>query len=102
METAIFGVDLAQGADDHVDLARVADDHVVRLTDSEQRELQYLLDQVPLNPYEDFEEFVLLANLMFHELPKRLRRRLLEFQRSGNEQGAILVRGLPVDPVLPD
>jgi hypothetical protein len=91
MESTIFGGDLTQ----------VEGDHLVLLTKAEQHELQCLLDQTLVNPYEDIEQFILQAKLIFHELPKRIRRRLVEFQKSGNLQGAVLVRGLPVDPALP-
>src|SRR4029079_5354528 len=35
------------------------------------------------------------------ELPKRIRRALVEFAQKGNVDGALLMRGLPRDPVVP-
>jgi len=50
---------------------------------------------------DDFEAFDLEAKLAFHELPKRIRRALVEFAQKGNVDGALLLRGFPPDPVVP-
>jgi hypothetical protein len=53
------------------------------------------------SPEADFEAFALEAKLAFHELPKRIRRALVEFAQKGNVDGALLLRGFPRDPVVP-
>ncbi len=54
-----------------------------------------------INPYENIEAFILAANLAFHELPLEIRQALITFQRIGNQDGGLLIRGLPIDPTLP-
>jgi alpha-ketoglutarate-dependent taurine dioxygenase len=54
-----------------------------------------------MDPSADFEAFALEAKLAFHELPKRLRRALIEFAQHGNLDGALHLCGLPADPVVP-
>jgi hypothetical protein len=53
-----------------------------------------------LDPYANFEDFVLEAKLVFHQLPERMRRHLLRFGRVSNLDSALLVRGLAEDPDL--
>ncbi len=84
------------------DMGQIEGDHLSRLSDSHKADLQNLLEQLKGNPYEDVEEFILQANLAFHDLPRSIRRQLIEFQRRGNGAGAMLIRGLPVDTNLPD
>ncbi|HTQ81065.1 MAG TPA: DUF4350 domain-containing protein, partial [Thermoanaerobaculia bacterium] len=74
---------------------------VVDLTGEESAALERLLAEVRVDPHADFEAFVLEAKLAFHELPKRLRRTLVEFAQKGNVDGALLLRGLPRDREIP-
>jgi L-asparagine oxygenase len=60
------------------------------------------------NPYHDTEEFLLDCEMRADELPRFVRRGLLEFQvrplagisKSANENGVLLLKGLPIDPGL--
>jgi alpha-ketoglutarate-dependent taurine dioxygenase len=52
------------------------------------------------NPYTDTEEFLLDCEMRADELPRFVRRRLLEFQVRSNPHGILLLRGLPIDPGL--
>jgi L-asparagine oxygenase len=60
------------------------------------------------NPYQDTEEFLLDCEMRADELPRFVRRELLEFQvrpladisKSANESGVLLLKGLPIDPGL--
>jgi L-asparagine oxygenase len=60
------------------------------------------------NPYQDTEEFLLDCEMRADELPRFVRRELLEFQvrplagisKSANENGVLLIKGLPIDPGL--
>src|SRR5262249_45008528 len=64
---------------------------VVELTAGERAAMAHLAAGValdPLDPEMDFEAFDLEAKLAFHELPKRIRRALVEFAQRGNVDGA--------------
>lgn len=77
-----------------------SEDHIV--IDSATRE--YLLSvaiDIKIDPYHDVEEFLVTANLVFHNLPQDIRKKIIEFQRFGNQTGGILIQGLPIDPILP-
>jgi hypothetical protein len=74
---------------------------VFDVTAEEHEHLQQLLAQVQLDPNADFETFFAEARLLFHEMPRRLRRALVEFSKRGNADGALLLRNLPCDPDLP-
>lgn len=87
---------------DHVNLMDIEGDHVVALDASERAKAASSLDAVTQDPYQDLDEFLLEATLAFHELPKRVKRVIVRFKREGNVEGCLLVRGLPVDPDLPD
>jgi L-asparagine oxygenase len=52
------------------------------------------------NPYNDTEEFLLDCEMRADELPRYVRRALLEFQVRSNPEGILLLRGLPIDPGL--
>jgi len=52
------------------------------------------------NPYQDAEEFLFDCEIRADEIPRSLRRVLLEFQVRSNADGALLLRGLPIDPGL--
>jgi len=74
---------------------------ILDLSEEEHARLQELAAQVILDPHQDFETFLAEARLLFHEMPRRLRRVLMEFARRGNADGALLLRNLPRDPELP-
>lgn len=74
---------------------------VIECTAEERSYLERLLGGVKIDPYQDFEAFCFEAKLLFHELPRRIRRRLVEFAHSGNADGVLMLRNLPVDPDLP-
>lgn len=52
------------------------------------------------NPYHDTEEFLLDCEMRADEMPRFVRRALLEFQVRSNSEGVLLLRGLPIDPGL--
>ncbi|MBD1910482.1 MULTISPECIES: TauD/TfdA family dioxygenase [unclassified Leptolyngbya] len=52
------------------------------------------------NPYKDTEEFLLDCEMRADEMPRFVRRMLLEFQVRSNPEGILLIRGLPIDPGL--
>lgn len=71
------------------------------ISEEEHEHLRELLEQVRLDPAADFEAFFAEARLLFHEMPRRLRRALVEFSKRGNADGALLLRNLPCDSDLP-
>lgn len=85
-----------------IDLGTVGGDHQIRSNQSQQRELQAMAEAVAADPYEDLEGFLRRASETFDALPKAIADRLLGFRSSGNPRGALLIRGLPTDPNLPD
>ncbi|GAB4364427.1 MAG: clavaminate synthase family protein [Elainellaceae cyanobacterium] len=52
------------------------------------------------NPYQETEEFLLDCEMRADEMPRFVRRALLEFQVRSNTEGILLLRGLPIDPGL--
>lgn len=52
------------------------------------------------NPYRDSEEFLFDCEMRADELPRYVRRALLEFQVHSNSEGVLLLKGLPIDPGL--
>lgn len=78
-----------------------AEGTVFDLTPEEHDHLQDLLAQVTLDPFREFEAFFAEARLLFHEMPRRLRRALVEFARKSNGDGVLLLRNLPQDPEVP-
>lgn len=52
------------------------------------------------NPYTDTEEFLFDCEMRADEMPRFIRRALLEFQLRSNSEGILLLRGLPIDPGL--
>lgn len=52
------------------------------------------------DPYQDTEEFLFDCEIRADEIPRFLRRSLLEFQVRSNADGILLLRGLPIDPGL--
>jgi L-asparagine oxygenase len=53
-----------------------------------------------VSPYQDTEEFLFDCEMRADEMPRFVRRALLEFQVRSNPSGVLLLQGLPVDPVL--
>jgi hypothetical protein len=74
---------------------------ILDLTAEEHEHLKELRAQVTLDPFRDFEAFFEEARLLFHEMPRRIRRVLVEFAKRGNSDGALLLRNFPRDPELP-
>lgn len=52
------------------------------------------------NPYTDTEEFLFDCEMRADEMPRPVRRALLEFQVRSNTEGILLLQGLPIDPGL--
>ena len=52
------------------------------------------------NPYSDMEAFLLDCEMRADEMPRAVRRSLLEFQVRSNSEGILLLRGLPIEPGL--
>ncbi len=52
------------------------------------------------NPYRDTEEFLFDCEMRADEMPRFVRRALLEFQVHSNAEGILLLKGLPIDPGL--
>jgi L-asparagine oxygenase len=52
------------------------------------------------DPYTESEEFLFDCEMRADELPRPVRRALLEFQVRSNTEGILLLRGLPVEPEL--
>ncbi len=78
-----------------------AEGTVLDITDEEHARLRELLAFATRSPRADFETFFEEARLLFHEMPRRLRQVLVDFAKRGNSDGALLLRNLPTDPVLP-
>lgn len=74
---------------------------VIDLCEDEREQMRWLLDGIAFDPKVDFEGFVFESKLVFHELPVRLRRGLLEFGHRGNLDSVLLLRGLAQDPEVP-
>lgn len=53
------------------------------------------------NPYEDFESFLAVARSISDAMPARVRTRLVEFAKYGSKDGALMLRGFPLDDHLP-
>ncbi|MCU0565785.1 MAG: TauD/TfdA family dioxygenase [Oculatellaceae cyanobacterium Prado106] len=53
-----------------------------------------------VSPYLETEEFLLDCEMRADELPRFVRRGLLEFQVRSNPDGVLLLKGLPIDPGL--
>jgi L-asparagine oxygenase len=52
------------------------------------------------NPYSNTEEFLFDCEMRADEIPRFVRRALLEFQVRSNTEGILLLQGLPIDPGL--
>lgn len=53
-----------------------------------------------VNPYSDTEEFLFDCEMRADEMPRFVRRALLEFQVRSHPEGILLLKGLPIDPGL--
>ncbi len=53
-----------------------------------------------VNPYSETEEFLLDCEMRADEMPRFVRRALLEFQVRSHPEGILLLKGLPIDPGL--
>lgn len=53
-----------------------------------------------VSPYQEAEEFLFDCEMRADEMPRFVRRALLEFQVRSNSDGILLLRGLPIDPAL--
>ncbi|NEQ26550.1 MAG: hypothetical protein F6K28_47480, partial [Microcoleus sp. SIO2G3] len=52
------------------------------------------------NPYSETEAFLFDCEMRADEMPRTVRRSLLEFQVRSNTEGVLLLRGLPIEPGL--
>lgn len=71
------------------------------ITFDEARDMKDLVGLATSNPYEDFEAFFTAARQVSTAMPQRVSQRLANFAKYGNADGAILLRNLPQDPLLP-
>jgi len=60
-----------------------------------------LWSAAPSSPYQQPNSFIQQATLLADELPAFIRQALQRFRLHGNQDGALLFRGLPCDSVLP-
>jgi hypothetical protein len=60
----------------------------------------YLFLAPGVNPYSDTEEFLFDCEMRADEMPRFVRRALLEFQVRSHPEGILLLKGLPIDPGL--
>jgi Taurine catabolism dioxygenase TauD, TfdA family len=66
----------------------------------DRRELKRLY-RTDLDPYRDTAEFLTHAELAYHGLPQYVRREVMRFRDHSNDAGALLIKGLPADPLAP-
>ncbi|MGH9427897.1 MAG: TauD/TfdA family dioxygenase, partial [Terriglobia bacterium] len=87
--------------DDECDIGHVAGSHLINADDYGLQ--AFMEDRLPKmrNPYEDTENFLLDAELNFHDLPRKLRAALIDFKRNSNIHGALVIKHLPGDQNLP-
>lgn len=81
-----------------------AESTVFDVNAEEHAELVALTRGITLDPHDpnsEFETFYEDARLAFHEMPRRLRRAVVDFAKRGNTDGVMLIRNLPQDPTLP-
>lgn len=78
-----------------------AEGTVIDIAGEEHKYLAGLLESIQHDPYQDFESFYLDAKLLFHELPRRIRRQLIEFSQKSNVDGVLMLRNFPLDRGLP-
>lgn len=84
-----------------LNLGDISGDHVINITDDILPLFNQITQEPKYNPYLNFEDFLLEANILFFKLPINIIEKLIKFRRDGNIEGAILIRGLPIDPNLP-
>ncbi|WP_328383840.1 TauD/TfdA family dioxygenase [Streptomyces sp. NBC_00400] len=83
------------------DLERVPGAHAADAR-AHRREFEEIGRRPLPDPYDDQDAFLAEAQLRFHELPRAVRQSVVQFAQHSNDYGALLVKGLPVDPRLPD
>jgi L-asparagine oxygenase len=71
------------------------------ITFDEARQMRDLVGLATSNPHEDFEAFFTEARYVSTAMPQRVCEKLAKFAEHGNADGAILIRNLPRDPLLP-
>jgi L-asparagine oxygenase len=73
---------------------------LLSLTEAEGKNLFSFLTEHSFNPFtsdEDFEQFVDQAFMITSVLPEHILASLLHFRRNGNDDGVLIIRGLPID-----
>lgn len=78
----------------------VQESSVLNLTETEGKEIFSFLEEHAFNPFttdESFEEFINRAFRITTVLPKHVLDALLQFRRHGNDDGVLIIRGLPID-----
>lgn len=73
---------------------------LLSLTEAEGKNLFSFLTEHSFNPFtsdEDFEQFVDQAFMITSALPEHILASLLHFRRNGNDDGVLIIRGLPID-----
>lgn len=83
------------------DLGTFKGSHLIHVDKERSERLLALATDIGISPYDELERFLLQARLALQQLPHQMVESLLRFRQLGNLEGAILVRGLPIDPELP-
>ncbi|HEV7519120.1 MAG TPA: phosphopantetheine-binding protein, partial [Thermoanaerobaculia bacterium] len=78
-----------------------APESLLALREDEREPLRRLLAGMALDPRADFDRFAFESKLVFHQMPERVRRALVEFGYQGNRDSVLLLQGLAEDPELP-
>ena len=65
------------------------------------RDIEEILSGITSHPYENPESFLPQAALCADQLPLWIRKTLYEFRLHGNQEGILLLKGLPCDAHLP-
>jgi L-asparagine oxygenase len=73
---------------------------VLTLTEAEAAQLSALRAEVPTGL--SLEDELIEVELLAHTLPGRIRKALIGFRRSGNRDGVLLLRGMPMLGSLPE
>lgn len=82
-----------------VNVGSVSDIQIVDCRGFDEATVYLFLEPGP-NPYQETEEFLLDCEMRADEIPRFVRRSLLEFQVRSNADGILLLKGLPIDPGL--
>jgi len=73
---------------------------ILELHTEDQRRINEFLRRHAFNPFESnasFEHFLNQSFLLLNVLPSEVITALLEFRRNGNDDGVLVIRGLPID-----